>query len=70
MTYFYSSIIGGNLTLGSDPEFPKEKQILKEVKWIDLKDLKNYQVYPQKLAELIQQKNFFNNLIPIPETFL
>ncbi|KUJ89867.1 MAG: NUDIX hydrolase, partial [Thermoanaerobacter thermocopriae] len=44
--------------------------ILKEVKWIDLKDLKNYQVYPQKLAELIQQKNFFNNLIPIPETFL
>lgn len=70
VTYFYSSIIGGKLTLGSDPELPKEKQVLKEVKWVDLKDLKNYQVYPQKLAELIQQKDFFNCLIPIPETFL
>ncbi|MBE3591489.1 MAG: NUDIX hydrolase [Thermoanaerobacter sp.] len=70
VTYFYSSIIGGKLTLGSDPELPKEKQVLKEVKWVDLKDLKNYQVYPQKLAELIQQKDFFNSFIPIPETFL
>lgn len=70
VTYFYSSVIGGKLTLGSDPELPKEKQVLKEVKWVDLKDLKNYQVYPQKLAELIQQKDFFNSFIPIPETFL
>ncbi|AIS53590.1 ADP-ribose pyrophosphatase [Thermoanaerobacter kivui] len=70
VTYFYSTIIGGKLALGSDPELPKNRQVLKEVKWIDFKDLKNYEVYPKKLAELIQQKDFFNCLIPIPETFL
>ncbi len=69
VTYFYSSIIGGNLTLGSDPELPKEKQILREVKWIELKDLKSYQVYPQKLAELIQQKIFLITLFQCPKLF-
>lgn len=70
VTYFYSTIIGGEMKLGEDPELPKEKQVLKEVKWVDFEELKNYKVYPRKLADLIQREGFLDCLIPISETFL
>ncbi|HHW56268.1 MAG TPA: NUDIX domain-containing protein [Clostridia bacterium] len=70
VTYFYSSIIGGKLALGRDPELPEGKQILKEVKWVPFKELTNYPVYPQKLVQLIQNKSFLECFIPIPESFL
>lgn len=68
VTYFYSTITGGELVIGKDPELPDDEQILKDVKWIDLDKLNNYEVYPRKLADLICSGRLFDNIIPVPET--
>jgi 8-oxo-dGTP pyrophosphatase MutT (NUDIX family) len=70
VTYFYSSIIGGQLKLGRDPELTEKDQVIKEVKWVEMGDLDSYEVYPKKLVELVREGNFLNCIIPIPETFL
>lgn len=70
VTYFYSTIIGGEMIVGKDPELPNDKQILKDVKWIDFASLCVYEVYPRKLADMIYSGKLLDNIIPVPETFL
>lgn len=68
VTYFYSTIIGGELVIGKDPELSDDEQILKDVKWIDIDKLADFDVYPRKLADRISSGRLFDNIIPIPET--
>lgn len=69
VTYFNSTIIGGNLIIGSDPDISKDKQIIKDVKWIDICKLNNYEVYPENLAKLIYE-GFNNNYINVPDVYI
>jgi len=67
VTYFYSKIVGGALILGKDPELSDEKQVLKEIKWINIDSLDNYEIYPKGLVKLLKKENFYKNIITIPE---
>lgn len=58
--YFLGEIIGGNLTLGFDPEFDVNNQVLKDVKFFTKEEVKKTpRVYPEVLLhefwEVIEQ---------------
>jgi 8-oxo-dGTP diphosphatase len=45
--YFYCRSTGGTLQLGRDPEFRKAEQILIDLKFIPVRDLGRYDMYPE-----------------------
>jgi 8-oxo-dGTP diphosphatase len=47
--YWYCNVVGGNLQLGSDPEFAAEHQFLKSVDYLDLASLADHPVFPEYL---------------------
>lgn len=67
INYFLGKIIGGNLKKGYDPDIETDKQIIKDVKWIKITDLKNYNVYPKDLAKIIIEGKINNYYVNNPE---
>lgn len=65
-TYFNCSIAGGNLQLGFDPDIPKDRQVIKDVKWVDISDFDKYDIYPKKLVEMIKDGRINAETISIP----
>jgi len=45
--YFLCTRSGGILEMGTDPEFSEEEQILRELRFVDLSVLKDYNMYPE-----------------------
>lgn len=68
-TYFNCSIVGGSLHLGFDPDMPEDKQVIKEVKWIDISDFDKYDIYPKSLIEMIKDGRIHTQKINIPEIY-
>lgn len=68
VNFFLASIIGGELRLGTDPEFDDNNQVLREVKFLNKSEIQNLErVYPEYLkTELWEalEPNYFN-----PEVF-
>lgn len=55
--YFECSIFGGMLKLGSDPEIPKDEQVLLEVKFVSSDELTTLPVFPEFLKNIFDGKN-------------
>ena len=53
--YILGKIVSGRLSLGCDPELPKDGQVLKEVGFKPMKDLKKLSFYPQELRTKLYQ---------------
>ena len=65
--YFLGEIVGGDLTLGSDPEFDVNNQVLSDVKFFTKEEVKKIpRAYPEVLHhefwEVIEQ-GFFNHQV-------
>lgn len=52
--YFYADIVSGELKKGIDPELAGNNQMIKKVEFVDVKFLKQKDVYPQFLANLVE----------------
>jgi len=52
--YFKADVVSGKLKKGSDPELSGDNQLINKVKFMDVKFLKEKDVYPQFLANLIE----------------
>jgi 8-oxo-dGTP diphosphatase len=61
---FLAKVIGGETILGFDPEKNANEQYLKEVKWINVKDLDSINFKPSNISELISN---IGNKISIPD---
>lgn len=59
--YFFCFLTGGELKIGKDPEHSTDDQILLDIRFFPLNKLKNIELYPEPLIELIprlsDQKN-------------
>lgn len=51
--YFFCFMTGGDLKIGKDPEHATDEQILLDVQFFPLDELKNIELYPEALIELI-----------------
>lgn len=69
MEHFFSvEKTGGNLELGTDPELYPDSQIIEEVKWMDLKEIRSlpkqalHQIFwgIKSLEELVLLRGYFN----------
>lgn len=50
--FFLADIVGGELSLGMDPEFDENGQVLREVKFLTREEIKNIKyLYPEYLRE-------------------
>jgi len=49
--YFYCHSMSGVPTLGSDPEYNIDRQMLKDIQFIPLRELKNLNILPEFLSE-------------------
>jgi len=49
--YFYCRAVSGMPALGNDPEYKTDQQILKDIQFIPLHELKNLRVLPEFLRE-------------------
>lgn len=61
--YVLGKIVAGKLNLGHDPELAKNHQVLKQIIFIPIKDLKKLRFYPQELRvklEKDRRKKFRN----------
>jgi 8-oxo-dGTP diphosphatase len=52
---FHCEATGGTLVTGRDPEFPDDRQVIIETRWLPLSNLHDYDLYPPFLPELIKQ---------------
>ena len=69
MEHFFSvEKIGGNLALGTDPELYPDSQIIEEVKWMDIKEIRSlpkqalHQIFwgIKSLEDLVLLRGYFN----------
>jgi len=51
---FHCEVTGGTLVTGRDPEFPDDRQVILETKWLPLAALHEYELYPPFLPGFIQ----------------
>lgn len=51
---FAVDITGGALQTGTDPELPKDEQLILETAWLPIDALHEYPIYPYSLASFIQ----------------
>ncbi|MDI3476498.1 MAG: 8-oxo-dGTP diphosphatase [Thermoanaerobacterium sp.] len=68
-TYFRCSIVGGDLRLGFDPDMPEDKQVIKDVKWVDISEFDKYDIYPEGLKEMIKDGSINSLSIRIPKIY-
>ena len=54
---------------GKDPEFPDDRQVILQVRWIPLADLDRYQLYPPFLAAYIRAQQPEGIQDAVPEFF-
>lgn len=52
--YFEVKKQSGEIKLGSDPEMPAEKQLLRDLKWFPIDQLPDSELAPQSLLEKLQ----------------
>jgi len=53
--YWKCSLVGGTLSLGSDPEFSKEDQLLRGLAFMDIHSLNQFPVYPEFLRDRLAE---------------
>lgn len=66
--FFLVEKIGGKLTLGTDPELYPDSQIIEEIKWMSLKDIRSlpnealHQIFwgIKSLEDLVLLRGYFN----------
>lgn len=68
-TYFKCRIVGGDLKLGSDPDMPREHQVIKDVKWIDVSQFDSLDIYPEGLKKMIMDGSIKDQNIRLPEIY-
>lgn len=51
---FHCEVTGGILVTGRDPEFPDDRQVILQTKWLPLDDLCSYDLYPPFLPAFIE----------------
>lgn len=54
--YYLVSEKGGSLGLGTDPEHHATSQLIKDIKWIPVKDCANLAVSPAKLSSYLNER--------------
>jgi len=52
--YFICERIEGRISLGNDPEYTMDNQILKQLKFINMKDLQNFHILPAFLNNIFE----------------
>ncbi len=64
---FSTTVTGGEMITGRDPEYPDDQQMILRVSWIALGDLDRYHLYPPFLADYIlqQAENGFSDTTPV-----
>lgn len=70
VNYFLAEILGGEMSLGEDPEFDQEHQVLREIGFFSRKEIMNLdRVYPEylktELWEALEPKYFHNEVFKI-----
>ncbi|NTV01753.1 MAG: NUDIX domain-containing protein [Chlorobiaceae bacterium] len=63
---FHCEVTGGTLMTGRDPEFPDDRQVIIETRWLPLDDLASYELYPPFLPGFIDSglRKGFHTLCP------
>lgn len=63
---FHCEVTGGTLLTGRDPEFPDDRQVILETRWLPLANLHEYSLYPPFLPEFIDNgiRNGFGSGCP------
>ncbi|NTU92529.1 MAG: NUDIX domain-containing protein [Chlorobiaceae bacterium] len=63
---FHCEVTGGRLMTGRDPEFPDDRQVILETKWLPLASLDGYHLYPPFLPGFIETglRKGFETLCP------
>jgi len=70
VNFFLAEIVGGVLSLGEDPEFDSENQVLREVEFFSRKEIMNLErVYPEylktELWEALEPGHYYNQVFKI-----
>ena len=52
---FHCEVTGGTLTTGRDPEFPEDRQVILETRWLPLETIGEYTLYPPFLPGFIEE---------------
>ncbi len=62
--YVLSKILSGKLGIGYDPELPQDDQVLKQIIFMPINNLKNIRFYPQELRTKLAKdhKKRFKNI--------
>ena len=63
---FHCEVTGGVLTTGRDPEFPDDRQVILETRWLPLAGISTYHLYPPFLPSYIEKGTVegFDKLCP------
>ena len=63
---FHCDVTGGTLTTGHDPEFPDDRQVILETRWLPIDGLGDFSLYPTFLPGFIEDglKKGFEMLCP------
>jgi 8-oxo-dGTP diphosphatase len=63
---FHCEVTGGTIMTGRDPEYPDDRQVIIETKWLPIAGLHEYSLYPPFLPGFIEEGTTkgFDNLCP------
>lgn len=63
---FLCEVTGGTLVTGRDPEFPDDRQVILQTKWLPLDRLDDFSLYPPFLPEFIAagHRDGFSSMCP------